>query len=171
MDELPSRILSDVYNFFVFNEADLQAVVYHWTTTWMERNYPSDAARPRFLLNQPALRVSGQLVRPDLVMFHGHQPIVAIELKCELNRPSHAGSEKDIEKLRVCKTAYPTLKNAYFLYLYDSDSDLDVDVEDWMKRYFFTIPVNVRRHPTRRLRNRYVHWRRKWKRLYKHFQE
>jgi type I site-specific restriction-modification system R (restriction) subunit len=135
---------------------------------WMEKNYPPDASLPRFLLNQPPISKSSRSVSlPDIVMFHGYDPIVAIELKLELNAIRERDFFNDVEKIERLRDRHPKLKNAYLIFVYDHDEELEIDeVENWMLRFFFPIGINVRRTENGKLRRGYREWRDLWDRLY-----
>lgn len=171
--ELPRLILADIYLFRVFNEADLQCVVYRHFMDWMESNYPPDTSRPRILLNEPSMRTSrGKKRYPDVVMFHGNSPIVAVELKLELDGLAEGPVAADVEKLKRMASSHPSLKNAYLIDVYDDEDKLEFPYENWMKRYFFPVDINVRMAwGSKRRSPRYSTWRHEWERLYRNFYE
>ena len=154
-NKLLKKLVEDIKNFRIFNEADLQYRVAHHLDKKYFKEY--------WLLNQPKMPVgkkSGRRNRrPDIVLFNKDcSPVAAFELKCFIDKGEHSvvrRSLKDIEKLKKFGERYLESKNAFAIILVRMD-DKDLytsvqkefrkDKEDWMKHYLKVHVINVCRN-------------------------
>lgn len=152
-------MIKDVHKLYVFNESDLQARVYlHLQGVLNKMN------KFRLVLNKPSFPVQKgkRLIYPDLVVVNERGvPEAAIELKFLLK--GLPDPQKDIAKLRNFRAAHRSIQKGYFIWVYDDeDRWYDIRDESWMKHYFFSIGINVRRQPDGRQRHGYDDWRQTW---------
>lgn len=160
--ELCDRLITDIYNFEIYNEADLQSKVFYHLYNRIKKAEKQDE---HLILNKPSLFTrKGFTKYPDLVIcknytFKRPDPIVAIELK--FNLQNFPAAERDIEKLETIKKDYDTVRKGYFLFVYDDDQIWRIRREDnWMKHYFFDASINVRRHKdSGYIRKGYEEWK------------
>jgi hypothetical protein len=140
--DLKEDIIRDIKNHKIFYEGDLQSCVYYHL-----RNYSRRIEGPKWaVLNKPYLKKEG--VYPDIVMFRGSQPKIAIELKWWDRGWNERTGNKDRSKLKVIRTKYPTVSKGFFLYVYDKQGEDDEKFfyggSKWENFYYFDIPINIR---------------------------
>lgn len=167
--EVLPRLLDDVRDCAIFNEADMQActakhLARHGDPNILVRNQPS------FPVGQGRGKINA---KPDIVVFNKSGPLAAFELKCFLDC-SGAGLgalsqrlELDIEKLRRFQARYPSSSNAFSIAIVNLESRQDVealqpDYQRWMSHYMFPYVVNVYCDDTGRKRRWYEDWRTRW---------
>lgn len=160
--DLCNKIIKDIYNYKIFNEADLQSKVYYHLYYRIKREEKHDNL---LILNKPTIySKKGDTKYPDLVICKTHtykspEPIVAIELKFNLQKfPDY---QKDIEKLKTIKKDFSTIRKGYFFFVYDDDEIWEhTRMDNWMKHYFFVASINVRkRKESGRHRDDYEDWK------------
>lgn len=168
-EDLLRKLLDDVKDSRIFNEADLQyRAAYH-----LDREY-----YPRlYLTNQPTISIGRArgttTAKPDIVIYHDVDgPVTAFELKCFLKHDRAAISLiashvwRDLEKLRKFKARYQYSKNAFavvFLNVADGGAFRELRKEltareDWMSHYLFIHVVNVFCDDNGRKRPWYDRW-------------
>ena len=181
-DKLVEKLLEDVKEHRIFNEADMQ----YRTAVHVDKSCYPDL----FLVNQPIIPIGhgrGKYdVKPDIVIFHPEKgPVTAIELKCFLNTEYNLKSIieyvwDDIEKLKGFRQRYPNSKNAFavvFVNVSDTDDYWILDrefrreKEDWMKYYFYPHIINVYCDDNGRKRNWYNKWAADWIGLKEYFSD
>lgn len=159
LNDLPEILVKDWYNCYLYSEFDMQVICYYWL-----RHRYCGTARERIVRTQPVLKYDdGVSVKPDIVIFQKRIPLYAIELKCFFGEINFSKVRKDQEKLENLNKF--GIKHAYQIVIYDSDSNFSIesrDKADWMKNYYSFIGVNLRRHPTGRLRANYEKTKRLW---------
>jgi hypothetical protein len=92
-------------------EAELQSFAWYRIRQFLKKNKGTAEFR---VLNKPFLRESHTY--PDLVVFRNRKPWAAIELK-ESKRLPEKTAEKEREKLKLARKAYPSLKRGYLVYV------------------------------------------------------
>lgn len=119
-DTLLKKLIDDVKELRIFNEADLQ---YRAAVHFDKEYYPE-----LYLTNQPVIplgRARGTVAaRPDIVIYHHKDgPKTAVELKCFLKHENISVAQiadavwKDVDKLQKFKNRYENSKNAFAIVL------------------------------------------------------
>ena len=168
MEELPEEIVGDIKDLYIFNEADLQSRVYFRLQRTLNK-----MKTQRLLLNKPSYYKRGRnIFYPDFVVIDKYgNPKAAMELKFVQPDRKPQYPKKEMKNFKKFKTTNEKIKKAYFMFIYDRDKLYDIPFEQWMKHYFFSIPINMRRNSSRRLRYRYYEWRDNWELLYHKIKE
>lgn len=179
-NDLLRRLLDDVNDERIFNEADLQYRAAHH----LDREYFPKL----FLANQPTIPIGrGRATapaKPDIVLYHpDYGPQTAIELKCFLKHETPTFSViadavwRDADKLRKFRARYEDSRNAFAIALVDVNKDLYLELrrefgatrEEWMTHYLFVHVLNVFCDDNGRKRNWYNNWKQKmneWKQFF-----
>jgi hypothetical protein len=175
--DLTSKLLADVRDLRIFNEADMQ---YRAAVHLDEEYYPD-----LYLTNQPSIplgRARGTVAaKPDIVIYHHEDgPKTAIELKCFLKYENPSVTQlsdsvwKDVDKLRKFKDRYGCSKNAFAVVLLNLEKESYEEIqrefsranrEDWMSHYLFIHVLNVFCDENGRKRPWYNEWSEQMKRL------
>lgn len=169
-DRLVDKLLDDVKERRIFNEADLQ---YRAACHLDKEYYPN-----LYLTNQPLVPIGitrgTSSARPDIVLYDERcGPRAAFELKCFIKNSNPVASQvvasvwHDVEKLRKFRARYRESQNAFALVLLDVDLESYKDIqrkfsssnrEPWMNHYFFISVINVLCDESGRKRNWYNQW-------------
>lgn len=177
------KLLDDVKEIRIFNEADMQYRAAHHLDKVC---YPD-----LYLTNQPIIPVGRgrgkNNVKPDIVIFHHTKgPVAAIELKCFVGKANEHVSKiidyvwRDIEKLMNFKSRYQDSNNTFAIVLVNNQDNDCVDAikkelgrqkEEWMKHYLFTHIINVYCNENGRKRPWYDQWKKEFESWNKYFGE
>lgn len=169
-DELLKKLIADVKELRIFNEADLQ---YRAAVHFDKKYYPE-----LYLTNQPTIplgRTRGTVAaKPDIVIYHHEDgPRTAVELKCFLKCENQSVAQiadsvwKDVDKLCKFKDRYGNSKNAFAIVLVNLQKEPYEEIqrefsranrEDWMNHYLFVHVLNVYCDENGRKRPWYDEW-------------
>jgi len=165
---LLKKLLDDVKDRRIFNEADLQYRASHH----LDKEYYPDL----YLTNQPSIPIGrhrGKVpAKPDIVLYDETKgPQVAMELKCFIKQENLSFSAiadavwKDIDKLGKFCDRYRDSRNAFALVFVNVGKELYEELgrefsprEEWMSHYLFIHVVNVLCDSEGRKRNWYNSW-------------
>jgi len=164
--ELKEDIIADIKNYLIFNESDLQSCVYHHM-----RNHLHRLNRPEWcVFNKPYLK--RRAIFPDIVLFQDIYPRIAIELKWWNGNWNEITAMKDRDKLKLIRLKYPTVTKGFFCYVYDMPVESHerefYSGQDWEKRYYFDVPINIRKHMRKDI---YREWKKEWQRYRYRYEE
>jgi hypothetical protein len=154
-DSLLKKLIDDVKELRIFNEADLQ----YRAAVHLDKEYYPDL----FLTNQPVIpigRARGTAAaRPDIVLYHHKDgPMAAVELKCFLKHENLSVVQiakavwNDVDKLHKFKNRYQNSKSAFAIALVNLEKEAFEEIqrefsrasrEDWMNHYLFSHVLNV----------------------------
>ena len=182
--DIVPKLLEDVQDYRIFNEADMQYRAAHHLDKIC---YPADL----FLTNQPVIPVGQRRgktkVKPDIVVFdHKEKPVIAVELKCFIGnvRPRFSTVVdpvwRDIGKLREFRKRYKNSTNAFAIVLVNVEDkelfaqfqkEFSTDREEWMKHYLFIHLANIYCDENGRKRRWHDDWRDKWYNWQKNFSD
>lgn len=157
--ELADKLLTDLYNFNIFHESDMQACAYHHLRKFFEKYH-----RPAWMMrSQPYLAKA----RPDICIFYNYSPIYLIEFKFFSTEFAERPLDDDIKKLKRLKKRYDSVRKCFIVVIYDSDEMLPELTSYWRKklnlRNIYIIPINARRkRKSERQRRGYDNWGKKW---------
>lgn len=169
-DDLREKLLIDVKDRRIFNEADLQ----YRAALHLDKEYYPDL----YITNQPNIPIGKTRAttpaKPDIVIWHDADgPRTAVELKCFLKYDNVSltfvidSVWKDVDKLQKFRSRYQDSKNAFALVFVNVGKDAYLDLqrefsriarEDWMSHYLFIHVVNVFCDESGRKRHWYNEW-------------
>jgi hypothetical protein len=160
---LNDLLLSDVWNFDVFNESDLHSAAHGYIRSFFQRNGRSNI----YVRCEP--RLAG--MKPDIVIFDRGNPIYTVEFKF-FTKQDYVNEEavfKDLEKLAKVVNRFGSMKWGFFYLVHDSEDSYTFPNPALRKRGYENISVstiNVRRKEgTGRRRTNYDDWRKEFDRL------
>ncbi len=122
-EKLAKELRDDVLRFYVFNESDLHSAAYCYIRRYFESR-GSELSQDVFVRCEPYLADN---TKPDIVVFQKYDPIYVIELKMSTKAFKTPGSvfeekvDKDMDKLKAYRTAYPTVRWAFLIVVCDSE--------------------------------------------------
>lgn len=179
-NELLKKLIDDVIDLRIFNEADLQ----YRAAVHLDKEYFPEL----YLTNQPVIPIGltrGTVAaKPDIVIYHHKEgPKTAVELKCFLKHENLSITQianatwKDIDKLKKFKNRYEKSDNAFAIVLVNLEKEPYEEIrrefsnarEEWMKHYLFIHVLNVycdENGRKRQLYNKWVENMKEWKQYF-----
>ena len=160
--EFTDKLLTDLLDFNIFYESDMQACTYHYLREFFKKyRHPDWMVR-----SQPYLAKT----RPDICIFRNYSPIYLIEFKFFDADPIKSRLNDDIEKLKELKKHYDSVRKCFIVFIYDSDEMLPELTSYRRKKLnlqdIYIVPINARRkRESKRHRPRYDDWKKQWLRF------
>lgn len=167
-NELPERLLDDLWSHDIFNERDMHSSAYHYIREF----FRSKKRHSIYVRCEPQL--AG--MRPDIVIYLNGEPIYVLEFKF-FSKCDHISNEKildDIKKLDECVRAFPTVRWGFFHMMYDAEELLCISDYRLRSRGLSkvsAITINARRNYSGRQRHGYRDWRSEFDRLHERQRE